>query len=355
VIRIAFLGDICPGGVLHDSPARCLSEEVSDYLGQFDLRVGTLESAIGDRFEFDRKKTDIGRSVIYSHDADVRRLVEIGLDVASLANNHVTDLGRDGLLNTLKVLDTHGIKHVGAGRSIDEARKPAVIDLDGRRLSFLAFYDTKVAPHPASEAEPGVRTSDDILRSVGEAKRQSDYVFVLPHWGFENIHRPLPDDHRLGRRVIRSGADGVFGCHAHQVQPWMPYRRRPIFFSLGNFLFPDYYSLPSRVMCYPDGRADGSGGRAPKTECPDAIKAVKCVWRPEARVGMIADVRIDDRLEVGYRLTWLTQDNQVTFLRDSTTLVRALTALGHIARSPMYPQFFLMSRLYFYFRRRLPE
>ena len=322
MVRIAFVGDICPGGVLHGSPSPCLSPDVSDYLRAFDVRVGTLESAIGDEFGFDHAKMEKWANIIYSRDEDVRRLREIGIDVVSLANNHSTDLGPDGLQNTFKLLRSNGIKYLGAGNDTTEANAPLQVEVRGRRVAFLAFYDTKVSPRPASEDTWGVSTSQHIVRRVQEARQSSDYVVVLPHWGFEHSYRPLPADNRLGKRLIRAGADAVIGSHTHHVQPWMAYRGRPVFFSLGNFLFPDFYQQPPCPMWYPDDSVHTGAFPTVHEYRSDLKEPVKFVWKGESRIGLIAEVCFSDTVEFKGTLTYLDERNTVVFLPEPASYVR---------------------------------
>jgi len=352
-IKIAFVGDVFPGGVLHDSSSDCLSTEVSDYLKGFDVRVGNLEAAMGEGFSFDEDKMRLWSNIIYAKDEDVRRIKEMGLDVVSLANNHVTDLGPEGLLNTITLLDANGIRHFGAGRNIQEAESPAVVTIRERQIAFLGFYDTKVAPHPASEESPGVCTSGNIVDRIREAKRMYDYVFVLPHWGFENIYRPLPEMKRLGYEMINAGADGVIGSHTHHIQPYVVYKKRPLFFSLGNFLFPDFYQQPPRPIWYPDPSVDLSGIPSVYDYRRFVDRPVKCVWRRSARIGLVGEVSVSNRTTASYRLTYLDDTNRITFLAKQKKRKLALFCLGLIVRSPLYTTFFFLSECLFFIKRRL--
>ncbi|NMB50379.1 MAG: hypothetical protein GX997_08010 [Bacteroidales bacterium] len=99
-IKIAFVGDIMPGGVLHGISSGYISNRLLTYLNNFDLRIGTLERAIGDNFDFDKRKMKGKKSIIYSKNIDIEKLVLLNIDAVSLANNHVFDLGKDGLYNT---------------------------------------------------------------------------------------------------------------------------------------------------------------------------------------------------------------------------------------------------------------
>lgn len=353
IINIVFVGDIFPGGVLHGSSVCCISDEVSDYLKNFDIRVGTLESAIGDNFSFDEDKMKKWSNIIYAKDENIRRLKEIGIDAVSLANNHVTDLGPDGLINTINLLDLNSILHFGAGKNINEAEAPAVTEIKGKKIAFMAFYDTPVAPHPASEQSPGVCTSVNLINNIKKVKNNNDYVFVLPHWGFEYFYRPLPDDRKLGYKIIKAGADGVIGSHTHHIQPYVIYKKRPIFFSLGNFLFPDFYQQPPCPIWYPDLSVDlNTIPSVYKYNC-NHKEHVKHIWAYESRIGLIAELHISDKIEVNYKLTYLDENNKITFLNKVKKYNLILFALSFIVRSPFYNLYFFLSECYLFIRRRL--
>jgi len=353
IIKIAIVGDICPGGVLHGSSSSCISDEVSDYLKDFDIRVGTLESAIGDNFPFDEDKMKKWSNIIYSKDEDIRRIKEIGVDVVSLANNHTTDLGPAGLLHTINILDLNSILHFGAGKNIKEAEAPVVLKIKGKKIALMASYDTPVAPHPASEQSPGVCTSENLINNIKKAKKKYDYVFVLPHWGFEHLYRPLPEDKKLGYKIIKAGADGVIGSHTHKIQPYIIYKKRPILFSLGNFLFPDYFQQPPCPMWYPDSSVDlNTIPSVDKYSC-NLKEPVKHVWIHESRIGLIAELHISGKIEVNYKLTYLDENNKIIFLNKTKKYNLILSILSLIVRLPFYGFYFFLSECYLFTIRRL--
>jgi len=354
IIKIAFVGDICPGGVLHSSCQSCISNEVREHLRKFDLRIGNLESAIGEGFAFDEDKIKKGSNIIYSKNDDIRRIKEIGIDVVSIANNHVTDLGLDGLLNTINILDQNNILHFGAGRNKQEADAPAVIEIKGKEIAIMGFYDTTVAPHPASEHFWGVSTSDNLIERIEKARESYDYVFVLPHWGFEHIYRPLPGDKKLAIRIIEAGADGVIGSHPHRIQPYIIYKKKPIFFSLGNFLFPDFYQQPPCPIWYPDSSSDITNIPHVHEYVSNHKEYVKFIWRKESRIGLIAEFYIEDeKITVNYNLTSLDEQNRIVFLSKKTKYIFLLSALSFFIQLPFYHSVFFLSECYWFLRRKL--
>ena len=177
-------------------------------------------------------------------------LTEGGVDVVSLANNHLMDYGVEGLADTLNALDAAKIVHFGAGRSLAEARRPAIIERRGIKLAFLGYFflgDRNIEPAEviATAQTPGVaghRSDVAALQKMVEedialAKSQADLVIPFFHWGREGQHTPEPYQVQLAHAAIEAGAAAVVGSHPHVLQGMELYRQAPVLYSLGNFVF----------------------------------------------------------------------------------------------------------------------
>ncbi len=97
-----------------------------------------------------------------------------------------------------------------------------------------------------------------MVAAVRRADRVADLVIVIVHWGVELDTYPRPDDIARAHAMIDAGADMIFGGHAHRLQPMIPYEGKPVFYSLGNFVWPSYSSAGSttgvaEVVVRPDG------------------------------------------------------------------------------------------------------
>ncbi len=165
-----------------------------------------------------------------------------GVEVANLGNNHSQDYGVVGMMDTLKYLKQYGIKPVGVGKNLAQAMKPALFNIKGWRIAVVGFGGVVPGNHwLAGPNQPGMASGDDIptmVRSVKAAKKVADLVIVTIHWGIELTRRPPPEDVVRAKAMIDAGADIIFGHHAHRLQPLEFYKGRPIFWSLGNFIWP---------------------------------------------------------------------------------------------------------------------
>jgi poly-gamma-glutamate capsule biosynthesis protein CapA/YwtB (metallophosphatase superfamily) len=170
--------------------------------------------------------------------------------VVSLANNHLMDYGAQGLLDTLATLDAAGIPYFGAGRNMAEARKPALLTVQGVRIALLGYFflgTRNIEPRQvyATDTTPGVagHFSDEaemermLREDIALAKAKADVVLPFFHWGIEGNTTPEPYQVRLAHAAIDAGASGVLGSHPHVLQSMELYRGAPVVYSLGNFVF----------------------------------------------------------------------------------------------------------------------
>lgn len=189
----------------------------------------------------------------------VSLLPELGVDVVTLANNHMLDYGRGPLKETLEALDEAGILHVGAGQNLEEASALKTIEAGGWTIGFLGA--TRVIPEhswTASRSNSGLFTTYDPTKLLGEiqaAKQQFDYVVVYVHWGIERNTEPEEYQKSLARQYIDAGADAVIGAHPHVLQGIEYYQGKPIFYSLGNFIFANrtYETMMAELTITDDG------------------------------------------------------------------------------------------------------
>ncbi len=167
---------------------------------------------------------------------------QAGVDVVNQANNHAFDQGPGGLLDSLARIRAAGLVPVGAGANQRAALRPALFELGGWRVAVLGF-DEVLDPvyEVAGPDRPGTAAGHDFSLMIGAVRRASkraDVVVVMIHWGVELDTQPRPYQVQEGHALSDAGADVIFGGHSHRLQPLSMYRGRPIFWSLGNFVWP---------------------------------------------------------------------------------------------------------------------
>ena len=187
--------------------------------------------------------------------ANIGCLIAAGIDCCVLANNHVLDFGRSGLLETLQTLRKAGVTSAGAGRSAHDAWAPAVIPTPagGRVLVFaFGFTSSGIPPDWAADRDnPGVnllrdlseRTVSAIANEVEAVRQPTDLVVASIHWGGNWGYQISKDERRFARALVeRAGVDVVHGHSSHHPKAIEVYRGRPILYGCGDFI-DDYEGI----------------------------------------------------------------------------------------------------------------
>ncbi len=213
-----------------------------DLIQGADLALANFENPAPDRPRWHTSGT------VFNADPKlIDGLVDAGIDYVSLANNHIGDAGNAGVLQTIDNLDARGLAHSGAGKDLDAARKPAILEANGVTVAVLG-YDAIARAYFAADGEPGsaqlslVRVRNDIKWARRDG---ADIVIVFPHWGAEYQAKPFAAQQRIAHDIIDAGADMIIGNHAHWAAAMEIYEGRPIWYALGNFVFDQTWSEPT--------------------------------------------------------------------------------------------------------------
>jgi len=205
-------------------------------LREADLAMVNLENPLT------RARHGRAKQYVFRARPDYWRVLKYGgIDIVNLANNHIYDYGAQGLLETIAILDSVGIQHVGAGKNMKEARRPVIIQKKGIRIAFLAYYGLRPHSgcHPAQKDSAGtaLRYLNFIRQDIGKIRNKVDYILVTFHWGLEKEHYPQKEQIYVAHKTIDYGADAIIGHHPHVLQGIEKYKNRIIAYSLGNFIF----------------------------------------------------------------------------------------------------------------------
>ena len=163
----------------------------------------------------------------------------LNVKCAALANNHVTDFDFD-VPSFISAFEANGIEIVGFGNTIKDAA--GYFKYEDERLVVLNFGWETIKCEPADLTGRGVNPYQYsyVENKVRDVRALfPDYKIVLfLHWNYEFENLPLPADRMFAHHLIDMGVDGIFGHHPHIINPLEIYNRKPIFYSLGNFYFP---------------------------------------------------------------------------------------------------------------------
>lgn len=239
-ITLTFAGDILLDGFVGEQIARYGVNfpfaKVAPVLQKADLAFANLETPVSVRgqaaektFAFRSKPETLGG------------LSYAGIDGVTLANNHILDYGQNAMLDTLVHLDRNKIGHTGAGSNMDQAFKPYVKTIKGKRIAVLGASRVLSGPSwHAGKNTPGAAsayTAEPLLGAIKKSAKDNDYTIVYLHWNEEFADYPEKYARTLAKQLIDSGADIILGAHSHCLMGIEYYKHKPIYYSLGNFVF----------------------------------------------------------------------------------------------------------------------
>jgi poly-gamma-glutamate synthesis protein (capsule biosynthesis protein) len=267
-VSIAVGGDIFANGRFYadDGPISPTFDDVLAITGAADVVFANYEMPLSTRGQPMEKLANIRADPMIA--PDIGRL---GLDVVSIANNHMMDYGPEALADTIASLDAQGIAHVGAGPTIARAVEPVTVEVRGRKIGFLAFTCLVAPGAAATDSGPGVapihvqsayeinpywqaeepgEPSMVTIRTFADAAEQAfaeervralrqevDVLCLSLHWGYGGLSSRIADYQRpLGHAMIDAGADIILGNHVHAVQGVEWYRGKAILYSPGTFV-----------------------------------------------------------------------------------------------------------------------
>lgn len=221
---------------IHSQIIGLIGESLNFVLQTAEFRIFNLEVPLTNQEHPIQKN---GPNLIASTET-AKGMKAIGVDLFTLANNHIMDQGDTGYYDTIKALDGIGINHVGAGVNLKEACQPFFFKLDGKRYGVYACAEHEFSI--AGEDKPGANPFDPLesLDHVAEMKSSCDFGIVLYHGGKEQYRYPSPVLQKVCRKIIEKGADLVICQHSHCIGCQEKYMHGTIVYGQGNFLFSKY-------------------------------------------------------------------------------------------------------------------
>lgn len=246
-ISVVFVGDV----MLADGPGRLVRAGRDPFarfaalLRDADLTIGNLECVIS------AKGRPEDKPYTFRAPKKALPLLKKYFSAVSVANNHSGDFGKVAYADMLDQLERSGVPYFGGGRNLREAHRPFIREVKGKRIGILGYDGFFPRSFEALTDAPGNAWLDEdyVVAGIRHAKEQLgvDFLIVYPHWGWE--YQPMASERqqRMARLMIDSGADAVVGGHPHVTQNIELYQGKPIFYSLGNFVFDGFTDEDTRT------------------------------------------------------------------------------------------------------------
>lgn len=228
-ITILFVGDIMLDRgvrrVMEKHGMKYPFKKIERLLGGSDILIGNLEGPITDY----QSKSISSNSLTFTFSPlVVPTLKKMGFSAVSLANNHTLNFGKEGFSQTKKYLIKEGIQFFGDPKN--KKNISVVITVRNMKIGLVGFHGLVKGGQEA------------IMSEIKKIKNSADIIVVYPHWGSEYQVLFSKNQQKDAHAFIDAGADFIIGSHPHVIQPMELYRGKPIFYSLGNFIFDQTFS-----------------------------------------------------------------------------------------------------------------
>lgn len=212
-----------------------LGEKLISILNRADYRVANLETPLCDEFAPIKK---VGGNLC-APTMCVNGIKAMGIDLVGIANNHIMDQGKRGLLSTISTLKKENIQYVGAGENKEIAGKPVFFESNGKTIGLYACTEHEFSI--AEENSPGANPLDllNLADIITDIKAKCDYLIVLYHGGKEYYPYPSPELQKVCRKIVEKGANLVICQHSHCLGSHEEYLNKHIVYGQGNFIFDD--------------------------------------------------------------------------------------------------------------------
>jgi poly-gamma-glutamate capsule biosynthesis protein CapA/YwtB (metallophosphatase superfamily) len=175
-------------------------------------------------------------------------VLRAGINVVTLANYHLVDCGREGVLETLEALTAAGVTPLGAAANQNAAHEPVIREAGGVRIGLLGYYWNRRCAATANLPGSAMGVFEELETDIRQLRTRVDRVVVTFHWGRPYNPEPSPRARAKARFAIDRGAHAIVGHHPHIIQAFEVYRRCPIFYSIGNFAFGSGNSRAEGLM-----------------------------------------------------------------------------------------------------------
>jgi len=232
-IRLAAVGDLLlttkPGSPTPGRGLEALSPRLREFFKSCDIVFGNLECTL---------------TGVIASEEQIRSLPVGNVSAVTLGNNHAFDCLDEGFHRLRNLLAELGVPWCGAGESVAQALRPAILEISGIKIAFLGTVDRTTGTNRfAGKSASGVAPLDvdELCETIRKLRQEVNHVIASPHWGEERFRIPSPRQIKEAHAFVDAGASLVLGHHPHVLQGMEVYKNIPIAYSLGNFIANHVY------------------------------------------------------------------------------------------------------------------
>lgn len=233
--EIIFAGDLMFDRYIREVSNRkgndFIFEKITDYLQKSDLVVANLEGPITDKSSKSiGSEFESPENYIFTFNSSlVPTLKKNKIKLVNLGNNHILNFGKNGLEQTINNLKNYSVKYFGDTGSNLSGEEYLVTKINDINFGFINFNQFSQ------------KSSEKTLENIKKIKEEADFIIVYTHWGKEYENKSNINQRNLAHSFVDQGADLIIGSHPHVTQEKEIYKDKIIYYSLGNFVFDQYF------------------------------------------------------------------------------------------------------------------
>lgn len=164
----------------------------------------------------------------------------MGFDAVTLANNHFADYGPTTVRESLELIESRNLDHVGAGLNLDDAQRILYKTINGINVAFINACEHEFTIATSKKGGCNPINAISLYYNILEAKQKAERIIVIIHGGHEEYQLPTPRMQQMYRFFVDAGASAVINHHQHCYSGYEVYQGKPIFYGLGNFCFDNH-------------------------------------------------------------------------------------------------------------------
>jgi poly-gamma-glutamate capsule biosynthesis protein CapA/YwtB (metallophosphatase superfamily)/uncharacterized membrane protein (UPF0127 family) len=203
---------------------------IKDFLQGNDVVVANAEGPFTDKESVTLGKKDAPLQFTFDP-AILPTLKNLGFTLLGQANNHTLNFDLADFQQSISFIEKAGLSWFGDPRNIEE--KPYITAIRGEKIAFIGYNE--FAYHGLN----------NVLQAIKNTKKNASFIVVYAHWGEEYELNATSSQQKIAHAFVDAGADAVIGSHPHVIQPIEMYNSKPIFYSLGNFIFDQALTGPT--------------------------------------------------------------------------------------------------------------
>lgn len=211
-------------------------EKICELFSKADYRICNLEGALTNSLE----RCEKTGPVITAPTSVIELYKKLGIDCCMLANNHITDAGHQGVIDTISTLDQANISYLGAGENVDSIVHHSIIQIEDKSIGLYNVCETMYNQPTNTKAGAYIYDEYIVCKELESLKQKCDYLVVIYHGGIEKYRYPSPETRKRFQRMADNGADIILSQHTHCIGCEEYYNSSYFLYGQGDFMLKNF-------------------------------------------------------------------------------------------------------------------